>query len=505
MTRAESRIIKESEANFIRFQLSLKGNPREVKAALQRLCSHYENGYRFFEPQGFRLVVRGLLAGQSVAIRRWVYKALALFGEAEDVKTLTDRCKTEPDPENQAWAMAAIIALAKDGRAVEAVCKDTGAALAVPLLLAARLYAPAPWLKTNERELRIDIDRADHLTLKWAALLAGYGRAPENLFDPRHENRTLLGELNSHPHSEVSEYSVWALWQNPGFAANDLRLNLNDPLQYPENVRRWINRLLTKTGAFFKENRDQFEMRRADEALVAREGLALGLRHLRVQCISNSIMDWHDDETEEPIRALLLEHMAYGSDLERDFCDIVERSYRRAGRGSSLRSRLLSASEGRPLYGALRKIDVEEEVAEVEFQINRQPQLLIPASAPLVINVEKIEMTNFNAGRDINGQNLVGGNMVNSANGAVQGMPNSREAERAVLADILSFVQSMNLDRGKQGEIIDAVEVVAKEESKEAKQGLLSVLKKFSDGGELALGAADKIGKFIDVVGGWIA
>lgn len=492
-----SRVLSPEESEVIRFQLGLKGHPREVKAGLQRLCAHYDEGNRLADPHEHRLLVTALIWDEHFIVRRWAYKAIAMIGVQSDVEMLVQRLKNEPDFENQTWGTTAIVALAREWN-INEVCAQTGLQRTDALLLAARLFAPTPWLKQNTNVPTIKIDRADALTLKWASLLAGYDRAPSNLFDPAHENRILLGKLNSHPIEDVSEYSVWALWQHPKYAVNDLGLSLDVINKRPENVRRWINRLLTKDSAFISRNRELFDELRRDKAVTAREGLALGMRRTFVSGLEECILDWHDVEPEELVRILLLEHMAQGADQCLDYCDMVESNYKAAGVTTVVRKRLLAASVGHGLYRHLRRIEFEEQRAENLF----------PEPAQINVNVTVgnliMNQSNISAGRDINAQNIVGGDMIASANSAVQHMSSSREADRILLEQIMKLVPgATKLTVSEKKAVAHAVTEIAKDKNSPEKSNLIGLLKKMREGSGAVAGTAGQIDGLIHTISGW--
>jgi hypothetical protein len=479
-----SKIVSQEEGELIRLELLLQGQPRIIKAGLQRLCSHYEVGYRLADPHEHRQLVRALLLDRLVITRRWAYKAIAHLGRREeDIQTLISRLRDETDPENQTWAMAAIIKLAEDEQ-VRNICARTGLEFEQPLALAARLLVHEEWLRTEDTPPVIVIGNADALTLKWAALLSGYGRAPPHLFHPKYDNRLLLGELNGHTVPEVAEYSIWAFWRCPDYSYIDLGISLSDISVQPQNVRRWINRVLAKEPVFFEKNLDFFVERRRDPAPTAREGLALGIRRLWLPGLDGRVLDWHADEQEDFIRALLLEHMAHAADKSVDYGDMVERSFRQATRGGELRQRLLAATEGLPLYASLRKIQAKEQMTDADLF---QPQHLTI--------VEKFTMTNtnFSAGRDMTAQNMVGGNMIASANAAVQDMNSSREPDQAILTEILRLVGQSSVAPEHQEAAAKAVQEVATDGSPQAKGRLVKALQSALAGGGVALDVADKI------------
>lgn len=491
MMATGSTFVSQDEGDFIRFLLTLKSRPSEVKAGLQRLCALYEAGMRLQEDQAHRLLVRGLLPDATTIVRRWAYKAIAWLGTPEDVDTLVSRLRDEHDFENQTWAMAAIIALA-DERDVSSICAQADISNSVPLLLAARLFAEERWLRQYPDTPIINVDQAEPLTLKWAALLSGYGRAPPNLFHPRHENKELLGKLNAYPEPEVSEYSVWALWQNPKFAVSDMTIRIEDVQKHPKNVRRWINRLITKTDAYIAKDVELIDELRSDPELAAREGLALGLRKVYVPDLGRHVLDWHSAETEEIVRDLLLEHMASYADADADYAVLVEESFKKAGTESGIRKRLLAASVHKRLHAVLKGHAARQRAAEEGIL---QPQLIF---------VEKMNMTTFNAGRDIIAQNLVGGDMINSANAAVQRIDASRDAERKTLTELLQFLEQADgiaIDDKKQ--LITAIQSAADSNSKGATQDLLTTIQRIASTAGLVTGVATKLHDFAHVIASW--
>jgi hypothetical protein len=493
-----SRILSPEESEVIRFQLGLKGRPREVKAGLQRLCAHYDDGYRLADPHEYRLLIRALIWDEHSIVRRWAYKGLAMIGERHDATMLVQRLRAEDDFENQTWGTTAIVALAREWK-VEQICEQTGLQRTDALLLAARLFAPPRWLRDNSQLPVVNIDKADSLTLKWASLLSGYDRAPSNLFDPAHENRILLGKLNNHPVADVSEYSVWALWQHPAYAVNDLGLSLDRIRARPENVRRWINRLLTKDASFLAQNLDLFDELRRDSAVTAREGLALGMRRTFVSGLEHYILDWHDVEPEEIVRILLLEHMAQSADESLDYCDIVEGNYRSAGPTTGMRKRLLAASAGHALHINLRRIEVEERRSK---EISLFPEI---TNTNLAVGSIIMNQSNFTAGRDISAQNIVGGDMIGSANSAIQNMSPSREADQALLQQIMKLLPgATGLTEPEKKSVAHAVTAIAQDKNSSEKSTLIGLLKKMREGAGAVAGTAGQLDGLIHTISGWL-
>lgn len=490
-------IINEFESEYIRFQLSL-ANAREVKAGLQRLCAHYDAGARLRDPQPLRVLVRAHLQPTSqIVVRRWAYKAIAKLGQRDDALTILQALKFESDLENQTWAMSAIIVL-DQGRDVRGVCEEAGLESTLPLALASRLFANRRWLEQHPEPPIVKIESADDLTLKWASLLVGYDRAPMQMFDPRHPNVVLLGELNKHNASEVSEYSIWAMWQNAAFSPEHLKIANDCYHRCPENVRRWINRLLSKEPIYFEQNQDLFSDLSRDEGESAREGLALGLRQQIAPHLEKHVLDWHHSEGVNNINELLLEHMAFNSRQSEIYSELVESRFKNEGQHSGVRKRLLAACSGMPLFSTLKRLEVEEEVAK-----NSLP--LFNTQIGTMIMNNTTTNTSFNAGGDIVGQNLVGGNMINSANAAIQNMPITRSEEKEVLNQLLALLQKdTKIKDSDRQEAVQAIERVAKENSKGSKKSLLEILYRLMGSGALLAETVHFAEKIAPTVQAWI-
>ncbi|PZR90841.1 MAG: hypothetical protein DLM68_04150 [Hyphomicrobiales bacterium] len=92
----------------------------------------------------------------------------------------------------------------------------------------------------------------------------------------------------------------------------------------------------------------------------------------------------------------------------------------------------------------------------------------------LIIGELNMNPTSFNAGRDIIGQNLVGGNMIGSAHAALQNMSSSRGVEQSTLEQLLRFMESAKGVSAEDGtDAVKAIEAVAKEGTPGAKRGLI--------------------------------
>ena len=266
-----------TDEEILRLQMELRsGNsPRGIKRGLQDLCGHYEAGRRLKDATDIRALIHSHMGGPDVAVRRWSLKALALIKSPEDTSRIVDRLKAELDPKARSWGVAGLVRQAK-GKGLEAVCKEAGLDRDASLVLASRLYAPDEWIESQAKPVAISL-QDDELTLEWATFLIGYDRAPPHLFHPRYDNEVFLGELNAHSSPEISEYSVWALWERPQYGFRHLKIPVHMFGKQPENFRKWLYRLMTKDPVSSGLSPDSVVQFSLDGSISAKEGLAIGI------------------------------------------------------------------------------------------------------------------------------------------------------------------------------------------------------------------------------------
>lgn len=488
-----SRYISDAEVTFLRYALRIDNDFVTIKRALQRLCTHYEKKLRLFDPTDIRQLVHSHLGSGEVWLRRWSMKALGLIGHPDDTARLFDRLRIEQDHEAQTWCMAAILKNADD-RGVPQICSEAKLENSVPLLLAARLYAPEKWLSEHWKPITISLND-DDLVLKWAIFLAGYNKAPALLFHPRYENNVFLGELNCHSTNEISEYSIWALWERKDCGVKDLKVSAENFLNHPENARKWLYRIGLQTPDHLLIDPDCLDdFRRKEPTPSAREGLALGVSDLIDARFDDATLNWFDAEPAESVKEILLGGMAVKSDTNADFADTVARHFQSASADSNLRKKLLVASEGTKLNQILRKSQLEAELSRQglfefgnRYNLNVQGDIIVAGAK-------------FSAGRDIKAANLVGGDVIGSALSSVQNIAPERTQDREFLTAVLDFLKSSAVPDSHRATVTAAVEDVAKDPTPEKKSGLVSALKGIAE----TIGAVAGLTSLIELAQDWL-
>ncbi len=209
MTSIKNFVISEEDENLIDILLRFP-DWKEVKSGLQFLCEKLEAKVILRNKGKISRDLTELIWRNEIEVRRWAYKAIALIVDPHrHIDPLVAKIKNgDPDPENMTWAMAALFSIADQSK-IEALIANKSLPLEGTSILAANLYGHEKFSNLSHELPTVDINKADSMTLKWSCLLIGYDKAPDNLFHPNYENRTLLGELNSHDDAHVSEYSIW--------------------------------------------------------------------------------------------------------------------------------------------------------------------------------------------------------------------------------------------------------------------------------------------------------
>lgn len=490
--------ISPEETALIKYQIEFVRRPAVVKSGLQRLCGHLES-HRFLSDAGpFRNWIVGLISTGPTMVRRWAYKVLAHIGTKDDIPALSDRMRREEDAENLTWIMSAIFALSKAGTVIE-FCRLTGAEYSEAMALAAILYGNDAIQRIGTNIPNIDIDIADPLTLKWCALLAGYGRAPPNLLHPHYENGELLGVLNSHSAEEVAEYSVWALWMSPEFTVQDLLIPQHELMARPENVRRWTNRLLAKDPEFLASNPDLFESLSCDDTPKAREGLALGIREAQIPGLQSQVVSWYGRETEGDIREILLEHMAISGAGDTDLFDLVRSEYDRANVGGGLQHRLRAAvsNRGGRLFQEFKAIDAKRVMSNSPFGLFGDNSIQ-SGTTNMTVNF------NTNVSGNVGALTQAGGDIVAGDINAIQLVRQQDAAVGEALEQILALAGNRAiLDQNQGNELTAAVNNAARVPTPENKGKLLEYLKVLASVATIS-SAAVKIPELIETISSWI-
>lgn len=483
-----SRILENAESDLLVYLLSLTGQPRTVKSSLQRLCELLEQNVVIREPTRFRSTVLGLLWNDDVLVRRWASKAITLLGlgTATNVNVLYQSLRSEIDFENRAWLISSIGKLANQTN-VKKICDDAGIDYLKEYELAARLFSERRFDSLGSKF--IDIESDSNHALLWLSLSEGYQKAPENVAHVTYENVEIVRQLSTHPDPKVAEYSVWSLWQHPDRSAKDLFLEEEKYAVQPSGVRRWIYRLHAKDPDELLKRTDFLQSFYQDTSREAREGLALGLRDVRVQQAQSEVVKWFTNEEDVAISELLYEHMARNSEGEDRFEALVVSKYKEEANDGPFRNRMLGAASGTPLLNKLRLIDLDESATKLKFEIGEhQPQLFSTGGNTTMVNVYG------NVG------NLSLGNQKIKADKIVQDFSSSG-ISADIIAEVLKVAEA-KLGKDEREGLAEEINKFADEPNQESaislKDRLITLAGTVDAGGK----AATAIDKFLEVLQG---
>lgn len=481
------KFIDPSEVARIEFELRSSQEPRRIKRALQDLCGHYERRLILSDATVCRSLIHGHLHSNDVFVRRWSFKALGLIAHPDDTRRIIDRLRIEIDREAQTWGTAALIQNAKD-RSLKQICEEAHLESDTPVLLAARLYAPDSWIEENAGPITVSLN-SDDLTLKWAIFLAGYDKAPLDLFDPRHANDVFLGKLNQHDNADVAEYSVWALWERDEFDCTKSPIKLLDVGAYKPSIRKWLYRLMSKTPEASGLDHDALLQLTADPDISAREGLARGVCFHEGTIYDDAILRWFGNETTPAIRDILLAGMARRGGREREMAELVKLEFSKAPALSGLRHSLLANSARTPLYRELRQIEATDAMYAY------QAQGLLEFGNTYIIGSVNMGNT-LNVGGNLSAQNIALGDMIGSANQAIQAMTNSADAD--VLKQVAAFLAKVDSNVVDTKDAYAVLKLVASNPTQENKKSLLESV---TSVGEKAVAFGSAVAGYADLVG----
>ena len=109
--------------------------------------------------------------------------------------------------------------------------------------------------------------------------------------------------------SIVSQYSVWAITENPALGVGNLGLCLKDIDDHPANVRAWVLQLLAMEADDKEPFWEIIEHGMYNSSPEARRGLALGFKETFVDVFEPMILDWIVNEPDLEVRQHLIEHI----------------------------------------------------------------------------------------------------------------------------------------------------------------------------------------------------
>lgn len=333
------------------------GQASRTKKALQEICKLYRVGFYVRPDQlsGMEQSIIGLIYTQrnDEKVRRWALNALARLGREvhciDAVKHVLQDFSDEPQT-----IAAAIAATYRMSRKAPEILRALNFNPQM-VTLAALQHVSAE--KLDLSALPLDVETASSDLLKLALVVVGLGRAPTNLLNPRHTNQEMVKALGGHHDAIVSQYSVWAIAENPSLGVGDLGIPIRDVEQQPANVRAWIFQLLAMTRCDAENHLEYIVLGTTDPEAEAKIGLAVGLKETFFDGLEEIVLDWFLKEGDFDVSQLLMDHMIRQARYSRRYEAIVLDFYEKEPMGSTTRQRMEVTAAGTPIYTMMRQID----------------------------------------------------------------------------------------------------------------------------------------------------
>jgi hypothetical protein len=332
------------------------GVPASMKNALQDLCALYRRGYRMHPDSHYRVqtTTLGLSERQdNPKVQRWVLNSLAQVGLADFqpaiLRALEDHAS---DPGIVTAGVAALYKLSP--ATAEANLRKLGFPGQMVTLAALQHVRPE---KLRLVGLPVNVQTAHPETIKAALVVVGLDRAPPHLFDPNYSNAEIVKVVGKHDDPMVSQYSVWAITENPSLNINDMGIAPSDVASRPENVRGWVYRLSAMSEAYCLQHLDFVEQASMDESVKARLGLAHGVKDTFFGALVPIVLDWLTREMNAEVRQEILDHVITHANKSHAYHEHAVDAYRRADQAD--RERMRGTAAGKALFSTFKQIDYQ--------------------------------------------------------------------------------------------------------------------------------------------------
>lgn len=461
--------IEREQGNFLTAQTG-SGDATRTRRALQEIARLYRGGWRFLPEQviGVELAAIGLvMSSEDAKVRRWALNTMAQLGtESRSKIAISHALQTyHADAEVLAAAIAALYRLCK-GAATELRKMGFNEQM---VALAALQHVPAS--KLNLSCLPLRVDHADTELLKLGLVVVGVDRAPPRLFEPNHDNATIVRVLGAHHDPIVSQYSVWAVTENPSLGVTDLGEGLlKDIEQRPANVRAWVFQLLASESGSTDDHAELIELGIGDDSTDARLGLAMGLKNAFSPKLAPMVLEWFTREMNFEIRSQILDHLTRQAERHEAYKHHVLGAFERGG--ADAQDRMLAIAAGSPLYSTLSTIKYNGGINDL-FR------------GATFVNNKTINLGNVNAGAfSVEGEARNAGDAVNTVTYNTQTI----ELIRSHLDNAEQEVKKSVADAANQKEALFAIDVAKKEPTKDNVGKVVATLGRLESEAQKVLG-----------------
>jgi hypothetical protein len=362
MAESRRRAVSPLLATYLKAEIESGGQVR-AKQALQHICKLYRTGAVIPENNriGLEIAILGVLSSSSSdeKVRRWALATLAYVGRKGVSERAVLKAITEYPDEPQVVAAAIATFFKLDENTTQKLILDKG--VCSPEIVALSALQTTDPKKLDISSIKVDIERADAISLKLALLLIGLDRAPPRIFHPRHTNGAIVKELGRHDEPIVSQYSVWAVAESRRLGISNLGISIKSLDEKPANVRSYVYRLYAEDSEESTRRHDIIYQGSKDSDPDARMGCAIGLRDSYYDGLEGITVDWLYDEEAEDVRLSVLDHIAAQSGRLESYKTIALEQYNLLSADPRKRARLDAAASGTELFSNFKRILFEEE------------------------------------------------------------------------------------------------------------------------------------------------
>jgi hypothetical protein len=476
------RPIGAEHAAYLQHRLD-SGSPQQIKRTLQEVAGLYREGFRIGTQDRRKGIEKSIIAllfmKDDPKIRRWGLNALARLGTSESltaIMTMLERYRSEP--QTIASAVAALFALDP-----KAQTRISAAGALEPDLVALSALQSVDAKHVDLSKTQINIERASADILKLALIIVGTARAPEHIFHPRHTNATIVEVLGRHHDAVVSQYSVWAIVENPSLNITDLGLDLRNIESYVDNVRAWVLRLIAMRPKDVVDAIDYIRLGRRDTCVDARASLVTGLKETFFDGLDPIMQEWCYDESDEEVHDGILDHMAKNAARCPAYNEHVIAFYEKGG--STRRARLEVMAAGTKLFADLKRTGAGRDLFATTINVN----------------IGELNLTSIKTG-DIQGGAVSIGSGSATNSGTVTNSYSretlahlGKEVEKA-----LALLGTLPVDQTVRDEAAHAAAAAKAAPSPSAFGAFVSVLQKARNALGLLTGGAEDISKTIAII-----
>lgn len=464
-----ARYIERPLSTYLKSQIE-SGNALATKRALQEICRLYRHGWRIIQDQliGIENGIIGLtFSSADPKVRRWALNTIAQVGRERTCREAILHALRvyNDDAEVLASAIAALYRLCRSA-------SDDLRSLGLPermVALAALQHVSADELDLTCLPIRVDT--ADPELMKLGLIIVGLNKAPENIFEPRHDNASIVRALGNHHDPIVSQYSIWAIVENEGLGLKDLGVPLKNIESLPRNVAAWVYQLIGANLPSVSDHQEYIRLGMTDDSPEVRLGLAIGIKESFSEASVSLVLDWFTREMDPEVREQVLDHLIRQSSRSGSYTSHVLAEFERAGEGA--RDRMLATAAGLPLYSRLSAIKYGR-------------------GDGLFTGVAPVQQT-FNIGNIQGGAVSVGGDARQTGDVANSYNQQTLEVIRGHLADAEREIRSSVADMETKKGAIGAIEAAQKEPTKDNLSRAVEALQRVEAAAVSALGTGTAV------------